>query len=336
MSQPYLPQAFSTPAINPAVGGYGLLLPYISTSMYIYAPTAMSTSSLVPGGNAAQQTQALADTIRRASRWADRYLFGTDPAGKGASLAATLTVQSSYTQIINNELRLYCDYRPIMELVGLEIGYDPSSTSPYLSSASTSIRFGSQVIYVPIAYGVFNATVYPTVVPMGSLQNGRRMYSVWSYVNGYPHTSLAANATAGSTTLTLTSTGGTNGGLLGVYPNTTFEILDGANTESVTIASVTNGIGTSTVTLTSPLLYSHTVPTAPDFIPVTAIPDDVTQAIIFLTTALIKTRGDFSLTLDEMTAPTKRNASVGDIESDVAYALEFLEPYRIRTKGGLF
>ncbi len=331
MSEPYLPQAFTAPVINPAIGGYGLLLPYISVSMYNYAPTAMSTSSLVPGGSATQQTQSLADTIRRASRWADRYLFGSDPAGKGASLAATLTVQNSYIPVINNELRLYCDYKPIMELVGLEVGFDPSSTTPYSTNGAASVRFGNQVIHVPASYAALTNSPYPIFAPTGGFANGRKVYAVWSYVNGYAHTSLASNVLAGSTTITLTSTDN-NGGLLGVYPGTVFNILDNAYTESITVKSVSGNV----VTTTAPLQYAHTVPTAPDFIPVTSIPDDVTQGIIFLTTALIKTRGDFSITLNEMNAPTHRNSTVGDVESDVAYALEFLDPYRIRTKGGFF
>jgi hypothetical protein len=116
---PYTPAVLSAPVLNPASASTGLPpVPYISVSEYQYAPTAMSTKALYPGGTAQDQTQVLADTIRRASRWVDNICFGTDPAAKGVSLAASLSVESMRTRVKTGELRLICDYKPILELVG--------------------------------------------------------------------------------------------------------------------------------------------------------------------------------------------------------------------------
>ena len=328
MATPYSPIPFTTPVVNPAVGGFGAAQPYISTSMYQYAPTAMNTNSLVPGGTAAQNTQALYDTINRACRWADRYVFGSDPAAKGASLAATLSVESAFVPMINGEIRLVCDYKPILELTGLDVGPDPSNVVSVYNTVSSLIRFGRRVIYVPLAVNYFVGRNQQASQQAINTAPGRQAYAVWSYVNGFPHSSLASSVVAGATSVTLVSTDG-NGGLFGVYPGTQMTIKDGVSTETFQVSSVTG----STITTVEPLQFAHTVPTAPDFLPVTALSDDITLAVIFFTTALIKTRGDFSITLHEMAQPTDLKSTVGDVETDVAYAMELLDPFRIRVKG---
>lgn len=328
MAQPYAPIAFATPQVNPAVGGFGAPQPYISVSMYNFAPTAMNTSALVPGGSAQDQVQSLYDTINRASRWIDRYVFGSDQSAKGASLAATLTVESATVNVINGRIALVCDYKPIIEVTGVDIGPDPSMVASVGATTASRIRIDRRTIYVPIASNYYMTNNQQATQQYINTSTGNRVYAVWSYVNGYPHTSLAANATAGSTTVSLVSTDG-NGGLFGVYVGSQLTIKDGVNTETFQVASISG----STITTTQPLLYSHTLPTAPDFLPVTALTDDITLAAIFMTTALIKTRGDFSIVLNELEQPTGKTSTVGDIETDVAYAMELLDPYRIRVKG---
>lgn len=333
MAVPYTPTTLTTPIINPAVGGYGAPIPYISNSVYSFAPTAMDVSNLVQGGNTQAQEQALYDTIRRASGWADRYCFGADPAAKGASLAATLSVESAYVKVLRGELRLVCDYKPIIDVRGIDVGLDPANVQSIGSTMAASVRVGRRTIYVPYAQVFWNGPP-PTDTPTVSLpvNAGDRLYVVWSYTNGYPHTKLAASIGANTNQCSLTATDGA-GGLLGVYPGTQMTIVDGGNTETFTVQSVTAGATTATVTATANFATTHNLPAAPDFLPVTALPDDVRAAIIFLATSLIKTRGDLSVVLDEMQEPRERQASAGDIEDDVAYAMELLDPYRIRVKG---
>lgn len=311
MTGPYVPAPFASPAVNPAVGGAGVPIAYASNSQFGNAPTSIDTADLVPDGNASAQAQALADMLARASAWADRYCFGADPAAKGSSLAATTSVESAVLSpartVLGAEFRLVCDYKPILALLGLDIGPDPSSVQPY--STPTQVRFGRRTIYVPT-----------TVC--------QPQYGVWSYVNGYPHTSLAASCAVGATSLQLTPTdGGT--GLLGVYPGTRLIIVDGASTEPVSVTAVTG----STVTVAA-TAYAHTAPSAPDFLPVTSLPAEVTQAVIFLTAALLKTRGDNSLVLDELTEPSQVKPEAGDEFTDVDLAFRLLNPYRIRVKSG--
>ncbi len=329
MTVPYVPTALSTPVINPSVGGYGRPALYISPSMYEFAPTAMDTTALVPQGSQKDQVRSLYDTIRRASAWADRYVFGADASAKGASLAATLSVESAYVPVIRSTISLICDYKPIIELVGCDVGNDPSNVQSIGPTLSSAVRFGRRTIYVPVTNQMWYATnvpAQPSNQPVFPSWSGRT-YAVWSYVNGYPHSVLASDVAVGDTTVTLEATNGASG-FYGVYPGTQFTMYDGSLSESFTVKSVSG----TTITTTEAFVNAHTVPPAPDFIPVTTLPADVTNAVIFFTTALIKTRGDNSLVLDEIHEPNEMRASAGGVFEDVAFAMEQLDPYRIRLK----
>ena len=327
MTVPYAPTPFATPIINPRVGGFGLPYPYISVSQYRFAPTAMDTENLVPDGDEAAQTQALADTIRRQSSEMDIYCFGADPAAKGASLCATQTVDAAYVKILGGELRLVCDYHPIMELDSLAVGVDPSSMTPIDQSAAARIRFGVTTIFLPSTALLVSGNGPAPLIPTFRTLNNR-VYVIWSYISGYAHTILAESADAGDTSIIVAPTT-PSGGLCGTYPGTQFRISDGELTEIVTVESITG----TTVSLVSPLAHAHTVPDSPDFIPVTTLPSSVEEAAILLTTAGIKSRGDEGLILSEVDqADREAKGNYDNGAEDTARAWEKLDPFRSVTK----
>lgn len=323
---PYTPTPFATPVANPAIGGTGTPLPYVSVSEYQFAPTAVDTTSLVPTGSAEDQLQSLADTIRRASGWADRIVFGADPAAKGASLCATLSVESAYVPVLKGQLRLVCDYKPIIQVNGIDVGPSMSTLQSIGNNIAQNVSIGRRTIYVP----VLNFSVRqndlgnpnPYVGTIGKYQ------AVWSYVNGYPHTMLADAAIAGTSTVVVQPTdGGT--GLLGVIPNVTqMTIVDGSYTEQFLITAVSG----TTLTTAVPLQFDHHLPVGPDSIPVTTLPSDVSLAVIYLTTVLIKTQGDAALVLDEMREPRRIRQVIGDQFEDFNMAAKLLHPFRVRIK----
>lgn len=299
MTVPFIPTPFATPIINPAVGSQGVPpLAYISNSQFEFAPTALSITSLFPGGSPSQQTQDLSDTIRQASRWCDGICFGQDPADKGASLAASLSVESAYVRIKSGELRLICDYRPLIQLVGVAVGSGMSDLAGIDSTLAGLARVGRRTFTIPYAgpVTVSRSGDYPTLLP-GGISSGS-VYAVWSYVNGYPHTRLLSSVTVGATSCVVESTDG-NGGLWGVFaasgafPGTQLTVIDQGQTERVFVTSVTaNSPQTGQTTLgTSAFVNAHTIPASPDFIPVTGLPEDVHRAVISLTMALVKVRG---------------------------------------------
>ena len=296
MTVPFIPTPLATPIVNPAVGSSGAPpIPYISNTQYRFAPTAMDSQNMVPGQGAPANNQSLADTIRRASRWVDSICFGSDPSGKGVSLAASLSVEGATVRIKGGELRLVCDYRPLLEVVGIATGTGMSDLSDIDPSLAGFARVGRKTIYLPYCgpVTVNRSGDSPAILPGGL--GSSAVYAVWSYVNGYPHTKLAANVAASATSCQVASTDG-NGGLWGVFPasgafpGSGLTVIDGADTETVFVTDITPGSPYTTL-MTTPFQYAHTLPTAPDFIPVTSIPEDVQQAAISLTTMLIKVRG---------------------------------------------
>ncbi len=331
---PYTPTPFTVPVANPAVGGAGVPYPYVSVSQFQSSPTDIDTSELLPlGGDMEAQSRALADVLEQASAWADRICFGADPAAKGASLCASLSVESARVPIINGTLRLVCDYKPILQVNGVDIGSDMGSLSSVGDVIAQRLQIGRRTVYVPLYAAVRRSSdtapgLSPSAYFPASMGGSPRVMAVWSYVNGYPHTLLAADIVAGSSTCTVRPTdGGT--GLLGIIPGVTqLRIVDGVNSESFVVASVTG----TTLTSATPFQYAHTLPASPDSVPVTALPADISRAVIFLASALIKTRGDNSLALAEITEPRQIQRQSGGQFEDVHQAMRLLNPFKIRVK----
>lgn len=330
MSVPYSPIPFAVPVpVNPTYGGVlGDIIPYISPTAYRSAPTSMDTTDLIPSSqtaqsNAAAQEQALVDTLRRASEWVDRICFGAVASSKRTGLRASLNVEVDEVNMINGWIKLYCDVKPIAEVRGVDVGLvmgQLASVGPQLASG---IRIGRRTIYVPYSVPFIPSTFRNFI----ELEPPTKLTVVWAYVGGFPHTQLAANITAGTNTATLAPTdGGT--GLLAVYPGTSFEVVDGVNTEYVVVQSVANNVITTTTNFINP----HTIPQGPDFIPVTAVPPGARLAAVYLTTALLKTRGDSSIALEEINSPRSVMKVAGDVWADIQLAKDFLKPYKSHVK----
>jgi hypothetical protein len=218
----------------------------------------------------------------------------------------------------------------VIQVQGIDIGYSMNNLSSIGEAAAQQVRIGRRTIFVPIGAGTIFSPVLGTLVVPGTGSGGGQYVVVWSYVNGYPHSRLAAAITAGSTTCTLLPTDGASG-LLGIIPGTTnMTVMDGTFTESFTVASVSG----TTLTSTTPFQYQHTPPAAPDSIVVTTLPSAVQEAVILLTTVLIKTRGDNALVLEELTEPKSIKKATGDEFEDLNLAVSLLNPYRVRFKAG--
>jgi hypothetical protein len=330
MVMPYAPALLATPVVNPKVGGFIRPVPYLSVSQYRFAPTAMETDSLEvpPGGSlttAQAQSVALAGVINRMAGWVDRFLYGAAPAAKGASLCASQSTEDGLYYVLQGQLNLQCEYTPILQLDGVAVGANPSMLQPVAESIAQQSVFGARTIYLPAIFPPY-AGSGPTLAINTRGPTGKT-YCVWTYTNGYPHLVLAADCAEGDTEIEVLSNG-PGGSLLGVYPGTPMSIEDAIAQESINVSSVSG----TTISLDSPLQYDHTVPDSPDFIPVTALPGDVIQAAIFLTTALIKTRGDLSLTLAGIEEAKEALPTADAVTQDVAYALNLLEPFRVISK----
>jgi hypothetical protein len=338
LTVPYLPPPLATPIINPVVGSSGAPpLPYVSNTEFTFAPTGLDANHLYPGGTATKNAQSLADTIRRASRWCDDICFGQDPAGKGASLAASLSVESATVRVKGGTLRLICDFRPIVQVVGIALGSGPANVSSLDPTIASLTTIGRRTIYVPVgtAIAVARPGDSPGTFPSGSSPGS--VYAVWSYVNGYPHTRLATNVAQGATSCVVTAVDGAGGlwgvfGASGAFPGTELTVVDAGTTERVFVHSVTANTPTTgkTKLTTSAFANAHTVPVGPDFIPVTAVPQDVHQAVISLATALVKVRGTRAQVMSSQPGGRPSQAALAQAGALEDYAIGL----KILTEGG--
>lgn len=286
-------------------------VPYISTDDYQNAPTAVDTTALIPGGTTQANLVELANVIRRASSWADNLCYQT--------LAATLDTQTCEARVRRDgTVRVHNDYWPLLELDSFTAGPSPSTMTAVVDTANIFMP-GRAVLAVPVAGLVANTADYG--YPPRSLRAGDRAYCQWSYWNGWPHTALAAAAAADAATLTVTAA------LPAAAAGRTLTIWDGAVTEQVVVAA--SFTGGTTVPLTAGTVYAHTLPAAPASVTVTALPDDVREAVISLTSCLIKTRGAESYEMDAVgQTPSKSAVIEGGGLEDLSLAADLLDRYR--------
>ncbi len=283
----------------------------------------MATTALVPNSTnePADSTASLAQEVARASSWIDEICFH----GLEGSLAAGITTEADYFKVKpDGSMAVICNYRPVVEVLGMGFGVNPSQVSNIDSSAAQAIAINNKVLTVPS----FAATGQPVgyIGQWPSLSGA--VYVVWQYVAGYPHTSLAASAAQGATQIEVHPSDLAGVEFVGVDASTTpmqLFIRDGGSTETVTVSSI-SGL---TCALAAPLQFAHTVPAAPDFIPVTAVPWRVEQAAISLTSVLLKARGTRSQILGAAPGAKPSGTAIAEAgaTSDMARALKLLKPY---------
>ena len=110
---------------------------------------------------------------------------------------------------------------------------------------------------------------------------------------------------------------------LGVYPGQVLTVDDGGGTETVVVSPSYVPGATGPVPLAAPVTAVHAAGVA-----ASAMPQDIKQAVILLTAALIKTRGNESYTMAALGAePTTVSTQAGG-SSDTADAMALLKPYK--------
>lgn len=317
---PFTPTPFTTTVVSPSTATQFRSIPYISPSEYRFAPTAVGTKALVAGStNQPQDSLAsLSQVISQASGWADIFCFHR---GDG-TLAASLTVERDHVYVKpDGSLALITNFKPILEVVGVGLGPTPSLIANISSTTAQDIWIGEKTINLPgtVANNTFPSLAYPRPTDTRGY-----IYAIWSYINGFPHTSLASNATAGASTITVQAT---NGPLVaGVYTGTQLTIHDNAQTETVVVSATPTS---NVLALSSPLQYNHTVPAQPDFLRVTGLPWAIERAIIHLTSALIKLRGARGQVMGGVpgSVPSRQALAEAGALEDYEIAADLLDPF---------
>ena len=302
---PFSPEPFSTPVIAPQATTLSRRIPYLAPSEYKAAPTAVATAGLVPGGSVSSNAAELYAALLRASDWADLLCFH----GPDGTLAASPTVEAGWvTPKARGDMWLQCAMRPILEVIGIAMGSSPGQLTSMDSSQAGNVSIdGNLIMLTNSSGGIQPFSPTRLVAPAG---RSGRTYAAWSYVAGFPHCILAANAAEGAETITVQSAVPGGATPYGVYPGTQLTIRDtatGSGYEDVVVSAV-NG---SVLTLATPLQFAHTIPAYPDYIPVSAMPHGVQQAVISLASCLIKTRGTKSMVMPSTPGGVPTKAAMG-------------------------
>lgn len=312
---PFTPTPFADPVISPETTTFFRQAPYLSPSEYRSAPTAVATDKLIPAGTAQENLVALAQVINRASDWLDLIVFHSSQG----TLAASPTTEASWVKFKGNGLAIICNQKPILQVSALALGA-PGNMEDIGSPAAEVITIDGSIIHLPGFFGPSPRAWFPAG-PRG------KVYAIWNYVAGYPHTYLTVAAEAKEEFIKVApSTPGTSE-VSGVYPGTQLTIHDGEFTEVVVVKAI-NGLE---LELTNELLYDHTPPTLPDTTRVSAIPWAVEQACIYLTSSLIKSRGSRAMVIPQSpgkaTAPPVQAEGQAGGTADFNTAVKMLKPF---------
>lgn len=257
-----------------AVPSSGVLAqPYLTNAMFKGFPHWLDLDDLIQGGVANVQDDALADQLLAASDWA---------VGEcGDMLLHAHWVQNETRRVrVGAGGRIYLKPYdiPVRAVTSLSYGWDPSAmTSLSLPASSMWIEDGREVSFVP--YGGLNFTG-PAIQFGAAPRSGMEVYVQWSYIPGFPVTTVSA-VTEGADSITVADP-------TGILPGDVLRCYDPGLSEAFAVspeyapAMPTWPPTATSVPLSSPAQNDHAAGTG-----VTEMPRKVLQAVIAYTVALL-------------------------------------------------
>jgi hypothetical protein len=161
------------------------------------------------------------------------------------------------------------------------------------------------------------ATTYSSAGPLAfgpGIGGSNQIFTKYTYVAGFANTTVVAG-TAGASTIVVANP-------IGIIPGEMLRISDGASSETVYVSS-SYTYGSATLTLASPLLFTHAEGAA-----IGNMPNAIKQACILITTAFIMVRGDNSLTMNITTQPQASIPGSARYGGEISMALSMVDKYR--------
>jgi hypothetical protein len=278
---------------------------YLTVAEFKNAPTSLDINNLVSGGNQAAQDAELANVILRASSYMNEYL--------NQNLVAKRNTETQRVRVNNQGyVALHPNNNPIVALESFLYGASPNDLQTLTDPSQC--WFESQQVLVPLSQ---MAATYSSAGPLsfGGSTTRQQLFTKYTYVAGYVNTTIVT-ATAAATLLTVASG-------LGIIAGGSLRIYDGANSETVTVAS-TYTYGSTTVPLTSALGFTHAAGVA-----MGNLPTAIKQACILITSAFIRVRGDKSNTM-QITTRAQGSEITGNTRygNEIQLALDMVNLYR--------
>lgn len=245
---------------------------YLTNAEYKQAPTGVDVSQLVRGDPGKTEAE-LANRIAAASSWAD--IICGQPLQARAVTGEVIRARANRS----GELMIVPQQGPLTAVTAFSYG----ATSNTMSALSDLSAFWlePQQFLVPLG-SALTSTAGPLQFAPG-IRPGGEVRCRYSYVAGFPNTTLAATLAAGATSVTVVNATGVVGG------QTDLTIYDGAQTEILSVAA--SYVSGNVLPLDSPALYPHNEVG----VGVSALAPAAKQAVTLLTSTLIQTRGAVAL-----------------------------------------
>lgn len=245
-------------------------VPYLTNDQYKRAPTPIPWDTLVPDGTLQQCEDQLTQLIERASTWVDSICMQV--------LAATTDTEQKIAYADRaGQIIVHPRYQPVIEVTDFWCGSSVMSLAQLPSLAGCWVEPKRIVVTFP---GV------PSMSSAGPIQFGGApalaglpSFVRYSYVNGYPVTTLAADAAAGDRQISVWDA-------TGVLANFTPLTIRDSSSEPITVTGVTGAL----LSLASPLASDHRAGAS-----VSGLPSDVEEAVILAVTGFAKARGNMAI-----------------------------------------
>ena len=262
----------TVPVLVPPPSGV-LTAPYVTPAMFTAYPTWLDLDNLVPGGIAAVQEDVLADVLLAASDWAVGEC-------ENMLLHAHLVAGENLRARVSSTGRIYIRPRdiPLRQILSLSYGWDPSTMAALpLPDSSMFVEDGREVSFTPGGGLSFHG---PAIQFGGGPRPGTQTFISWSYVPGYPSTTVAA-VTSGAMSVTVADP-------TGILPGDVLRVYDPGKSEALTVAaSYVPAIPTVPPTPTAIPLAAGTQSGHAAGTGVTGMPRKILQAVIAYAVALL-------------------------------------------------
>ena len=270
--------------------------PYVTPQMLIDAPFGISWATIPrPGASEAEQLAEQTNIAERATALVDEYC--------NQPLRATLDVET----VFGPDFRVTCEPNgtahatlsrfPIISLLGGRCSPAEAFPAQWRTIDASMMRVDEALM--PLAgtdsvAGAAGAGPSGIYIAPGYVDGcyGRRGYMLEvTYINGWPHAGLTADASSAATTIDVDDVTGFTGAIAKIY--------DSGDTETVTVTAISSvngqGSGPGTLTLAAPLAYAHA-----KGVMISTLPGSVQQATMLYAADLALERGSTAIVIPDM------------------------------------
>jgi hypothetical protein len=281
-------------------------VPYMTTEYFRHRPTGLALDMLSPGINDQRlQDAELADIILEASADMDAFCYGAS----GGVLRATTDTEVLMMRLDRfGTFRLTPRFTPVIALTALS--YGPDAT---LMTALTDLS-AAHVEPIKINVPAFPFTGNSSAGPLQFgpiVTTARDMRVQFSYINGFPLTSLTGGISVGATSFTVQDP-------TAIYVGTQLMLRDQENgTEPVVVTGVAGSVMSC-----APTAYAHPAGTFAD-----GLPQPILDACVEITIGKLKRRAGTAIKPQGMGRGKAAAEPVGPGEDNFQEGFGKLMPY---------